>query len=102
MISLRSISSSAVASIYSVWFVVIITIWAELTPGLKIFLANITGHHWVSKGVLMAVVYAVFFVVYSSTNKNPQNADVQKYIRCLNWCAVAGAVVLTAFFIWHS
>ena len=99
MIQPQTLKASIIASIYSIWFVVVITIWAEMTPSLKTMLTNLTGHHWVSKGVLMAVLYVVIIAI--NFNKG-SSTGIKKAFYWLNLSAILGAAILFLFFIWHS
>ena len=94
----KLIYSSAVASSLAIVFVAAITIVAELQVPLKDWLKSLSGHHWVSKGILSFLLYVVaVFVMYAVT----KNVDHKKNKGAL-WVAIIttilGSLALLTFF----
>jgi hypothetical protein len=102
MIKLRAIHASTIASMYAIWFVVLVTVWAELNPNLKNWLKHFSGHHWVSKGLLMAAIYVLVFTGYYYLRRNTPVPKTAKLLALLNGSAILGTLILIIFFMWHS
>lgn len=97
----KPVYASAVASILAVSFVVITTILAELSPGLKDVLKGLTGHHWVSKSVFMMLLYlAVFALLYFST-KEISPEKLRSALTRLILVTIAGTLAIFIFYILH-
>ena len=56
-------SSLSLATVISIVTIVIMTVIAELNAGFKGFLADLTGHHWVSKGLLAMGLFLVLWLI---------------------------------------
>jgi len=97
----KLIYSSSLAAIVSVIYVVIITIWAEQSGGLKDWLTGLTGHHWVSKSIFTLVIYAGLLFIFYFTAKRVDNAKVKKYLNALTWTAILGTGVILLFYTGH-
>ena len=101
MTTLRLIYASAIAAIYSIWFVVAVTVVGELNPGFKDFLKGLTGHHWVTKGYGMLLFYGLALLICYDASKKPGEGRVASALRLLGISASLGLVALVGFFIWH-
>lgn len=98
----RLIFSFTVSATLTVLFIVGITIAAELFIPIKKWLAVTFNHHWVGKGVLSVVFFAVasafsFFLVRSADDKMISRAQTT-----LVRFVVFGTIVLCAFFFYES
>lgn len=98
----RTIYSSAFAALFSVWFVVVITIWAELSAPLKDLLKNLTGHHWVTKSWGVVIVYLLLFAAAYNYRTVAGPVEIKRKVNHLVASSILGAIVLIGFFIWHS
>ncbi len=98
----RLIYASAVAAKLAVVFAVVITIWAELTPALKTWLASLSGHHWTSKSLLTLLIYTVSFAYAYSTAKNVTANKLGRMLNYLIVVTMAGTVIIIGFYIWHA
>ncbi|MEK7589007.1 MAG: hypothetical protein AAB479_00030 [Patescibacteria group bacterium] len=96
----KLINSSAYAAIITIVFIVVITIWAELSISLKDWLKNFSGHHWTSKSIFSALLFAVAAVViYLLPHK--YNDRLKGTLVFLLISTALGTVILTAFYTGH-
>ena len=91
-----SIKALAYACQAAIWFVVIITIAAELAEPVKGFLAGLTGHHWTAKGIISLVI---FFVVAFIFAKEEDPEDLTSLVRSVLISAVLGAITIFIFYL---
>jgi hypothetical protein len=91
-----SIKALAYACHAVIWFVVIITIAAELSAPVKGFLAGLTGHHWTAKGIISLVI---FFVVAYFFAKREDPLDVTGLVRGVLISAILGAIAIFVFYL---
>lgn len=98
---MKLILSSTIASVVSILFVTIITIWGESSPPLKDFLKGLTGHHWVTKsvGVILIYIAVMAFIYFVFPKINSQ--IVAKKIMNLVLVTILGTLAILAFFVWH-
>lgn len=96
----RVVRSSAYAAILTIAFVVIITVWADLSAPLKTWLTNFSGHHWTSKSILSVLLY-VFAVpcFYALPYKN--DGDLSKVLGGLLIASLSGVLMITGFYTAH-
>ena len=98
----KIIVSSAYAAIITIIFVVVITIWAELSVPLKDWLKNFAGHHWTSKSIFSVLLYAVATVVlYLSPHKHADDR-LKKILGFVLVSTALGTVIITLFFTGHN
>ncbi len=101
MNKLKLVISSAYASIITIVFVVVITIWAELFAPLKTWLANFSGHHWTSKSIFSVLIYVVAtLVLYLFPNKH-REGHIKRALELVLVVTLLGVIVITLFFTGH-
>ena len=93
--------ASSVAAILAIVFATVITIWAELDPGLKGFLKSVTGHHWVTKSWGVVLVYIVGLILFSVLPKEIKDNTVRRAVEWAIVAAILGALAIFSFFLWH-
>lgn len=101
MDKLKLIISSAYAAIITIVFIVIITVWTELSAPLKDWLKNFSGHHWISKSILSALLYAIAVITLYLA---PQRHSDDRLKRTLNYLlifTIFGIIIITLFFAGH-
>jgi|SRR3989338_7685741 len=97
----RIIFSSALAAIITNAFIVIITVWAELSAPLKDWLKNFSGHHWTSKSIfsflLFMIIAALLYFLSSQSGEN----RLKRILIFLLISIVLGVIIITAFYTGH-
>lgn len=97
----KLITSSALATIITVVFVVVITVWAELFAPLKNWLASLSGHHWTSKSIFSVLVYIVVTAVaYLLPYKN-SDESLRRLLIFLVVFTILGVFSIALFFTGH-
>ena len=97
----RLISASALAAIITIVFVVVITIWAELSIPLKNWLKSFSGHHWTSKSIFSALLYVAATVIFYWSFRKPNEVILRKLLVFLLVFIVLGVLSITAFYTGH-
>ncbi|MEK6915787.1 MAG: hypothetical protein AABW89_04575 [Nanoarchaeota archaeon] len=87
------------ATLLTMLFVTSITIVAEISSSLKDGLKAMTGHHWVSKGVLSLALFG--FLLWVLSVKGTSSEEVRKEVRFTFWFTIILSFILFAFFLWH-
>ena len=98
---IKIIYSSSISSIVTVIFTVIITILAEFSDPLKTVLKNISGHHWTTKSIFVAIIYLGVLTLIYSVCKNPSKSKVKGALSALILVSVLGSLSILSFFVWH-
>lgn len=96
-LNIRSLSYSTTLTII---FVVMLTLWSEISKSLKTFLASITGHHWVTKGVFSLVFFVIVYFVISRTRKDSVDS-IHRIIYPVIIATVLGGIIIFGFYVWH-
>lgn len=102
---LKTIYAGVAASSAAILFITVATIVGELYKPFKGWLKITFSHHWIGKGVLALVIFAVIFIlifVFSCRRKDScTESGVKKSLDILSWITVFSILVLVAFFILH-
>ena len=102
MKTIKLIYSSALAVIAAIIFVTAITVAAELSPVLKDILKGLTGHHWLTKSIGVAIVYAVSLALfYAFPPKQISPSTLRRSLLLATACLWIGFVILFIFFLQH-
>lgn len=97
----RLISASALSAIITIVFVVTITIWADLSVPLKNWLKSFSGHHWTSKSIFSALLYAGATAIFYGSFRNPSGVVLRRLLVFLLIFMVLGVLSITAFYTGH-
>lgn len=94
---MKNITSLNRATIVTIISIVILTILAELSKEFKDLLANMTGHHWITKSLL---AIAIFFLVYI-LGKNSKEQDTQKMAIKTLTITILGGLAIFLFYVYE-
>ena len=83
----------------TIWLIVVITLSAELSSPLKNFLTNLTGHHWVTKGVATASFFVLLYLIIARFTEEASN--IKKETVYVLWSSILGGLVIFIFYLWH-
>ena len=81
-----------------VWFVVLSTVTAELSPLFKALLADGFGHHWTAKSDIAVMLFIVTAVAFGR-GEDPE--EVMPLVRSVLVSTLAGAVAIFGFYLGH-
>ena|SRR3989338_4189109 len=101
MRTIKLIVSSAYASVIAIVFVVVITVWAELSAPLKQWLQGFSGHHWVSKSIFSLVLFAAVLAVFYVIPLNNADKRLKSSLVLLFFSVLFGVAAITLFFTLH-
>ncbi|OGF57049.1 MAG: hypothetical protein A2Z21_10295 [Candidatus Fraserbacteria bacterium RBG_16_55_9] len=93
-----SMSVLAVANILTVISIVVLTIVAELFPPVKEFLNRLTGHHWITKGLLALAVFSITAGIGALVRRE-ESRDPLGWSWFAGTVAFVGVIVLFLFFM---
>lgn len=99
--NIKIILASVYSSIVSIVFVALITIWADLSAPLKAWLKSLSGHHWVSKSIMMLVFYFLFLAIFFTLIKNAEIGRLKRSLLVLNIVILLGTAAVIGFYVWH-
>ena len=102
MTKLRLVFASALAAVITTVFVVVITIWAELSAPLKDWLKNFSGHHWTSKSIFSVLLYAVATVILYLVFRGSNDTRIRNTLVFLLISVALGTIIITAFYTGHN
>jgi hypothetical protein len=82
----------------TIWLITAMTIWSELSSSFKVFLTDVSGHHWTAKG-LFSLIF--FTLVYYMSVPNKKKFNLSKEINYVMLSAILGGLIIFGFFIEH-
>lgn len=97
----KLIIASAYAAILNTIVVVSITMWAELSPELKQWLTNFSGHHWTTKSIFSLLVYALTTGLLFFLPGSKHTVQIKRALTSLIGATALGVIILTTFFTAH-
>lgn len=89
----------AYSATITVWFIVAITVFAELSKSFKALLTATTGHHWVTKSVLSVILFLLLYGVISKSAADSKKSVSNVYMVVVS--AATGGLIIFGFFLWH-
>ena len=92
----RAFGAACIAAVVAV---TVLTVLGELAAPLKAALASLTGHHWVSKGLLAALVFAVAVPLAGRVGEPAPATPRRRFAVTLT--VAACTLILAAFFVLH-
>jgi len=92
--------SLSLAVMVAIVAIVVMTLVAELNGGFKGFLADLTGHHWVSKGVLALGIFLVTWLA-SALGLKERTQKVKKWALAVVSVSLLGIVAILLFYLIH-
>ncbi len=87
-----------IATVVTIWFIVALTLGAELSAPFKTLIAEIGGHHWVGKSILSTALFLVVFLIFKKTN---DSSSVLKNSYLVVGSAVGGGLIIFLFYLQH-
>ncbi|TSC81910.1 MAG: hypothetical protein G01um101420_693 [Parcubacteria group bacterium Gr01-1014_20] len=94
----KNITALIYATLGTIWFTVLVTIWAEFSEPFKNSLKAVTGHHWTTKSIFAVIL---FFLLYFVFLKTKESTNIKKSINFVLLNTILGGLALFIFFIWH-
>lgn len=98
----KSANASIISATLTIFFIIFITILADLMPNLKAWLAATFTHHWIGKGVLAAVLYLVVFALLRAAMRQQPDGATAAHLKFLTWLTVLGTITIFAFFYYET
>ena len=89
----------SLATTWTVVFIVVLTIWAELSKPFKTVLASMTGHHWVTKGIVAVIFFVIVYALLFKRDSNLVNSE--KYVLQTVLITILAGLAIFSFFTWH-
>jgi hypothetical protein len=81
-------------------FNTLLVIFKELTPAFKKAMADATGHHWTTHGVIVIVLFIVLGFVFSGMAK-PESWGADKLSKTILWSVIIAGGALATFYLLH-
>ncbi len=101
MDKLKPIRASAYSATITIVVVVAMTIGAELSVPFKNWLAGFTGHHWVTKSWISALVFVLFFCAFRFVGKSVNASQTRKSLNVLQIVTSLGFLSILGFYIYE-
>lgn len=101
MDKLKSIYASAYSAAVTILTVVAVTIGAELSSPFKNWLAQLTGHHWITKSWVVLIVFILTYGILQAFAKSPTALQTKKALSTLVVVSILGFFALLGFYIYE-
>ena len=99
---LQLAQSVVIGAIFSIVFVSVVTVVADLVPPLKDWLKTTFTHHWIGKGALSVGLFIVTAFVLARVPMRATEKSLAKLLWLLFWVGFIGAVVISAFYVYET
>lgn len=94
------IKSSLISATAATVIIVVLTVYADLEPSLKSWLASTFIHHWIGKGVLSIAGFLVSLVIFSFIRL--KFLSLSSLMWFLVVAANASVGIITLFFLYEA
>lgn len=101
MDKLKSIYASAYSASITIVAVVMMTIGAELSVSFKNWLAQLTGHHWVTKSWASLLIFILLFLIFRFTGTSVDMRQTEKKLFMLEVVAILGFIAILGFYVYE-
>ncbi len=100
---LIAVPSLSLATIGSMVTIIILTLLAEASGEVKDRLGDMTGHHWVSKGLIALGIFAATWLVSAVPLARQQDSPVmvRRWVLATAGVALAGIIIIFLFYVGH-
>lgn len=98
---IKLIYSSSISAIFTIIFVLVVTIAADEHAPFKDYLKSWTGHHWTTKSIATVLVYSIFVLLVYVTTREPKANWVRGSIYAVITTAIIGYIIFLGFYINH-
>lgn len=101
MEKLRLIYASAYSAAFTVGLMTAVTIAAELSPVFKNWLAQMTGHHWITKSYMSLAAFVVCVMLFFFIKKSASDYETQKALFVLQIFSILGFIAILGFYLYE-
>jgi cellulose synthase/poly-beta-1,6-N-acetylglucosamine synthase-like glycosyltransferase len=96
-IHIKALSRS---TIFTIILIAIFTIWSGVSKLFKTFLVDITGHHWVTKGVFSLLFFVLLYFFFSKIYKD-SSLNIRKETYYVIGSVILSGLAIFLFYILH-
>lgn len=98
----KTMYSSSVSAVATIILVTVVTIWADLSPVLKNWLASLAGHHWVTKSLMVAILFPLIWGLVNVFYRGSVSGEAtRKSLWVLIAVTFLGFAAILGFYVWH-
>jgi len=99
---MKSLKAFKWSMIWTSIFVLVTTLWSELSPSFKSFLAGITGHHWLTKSVFATLLFfGLYFLLPNKDSKKKETEDPLSVAKTIFWIIVLVSIIIFLYYVFH-
>jgi len=95
------VAAASLGAVVAMIFIVAITIATEFSDSLASSLTDMTGHHWVSKGLLALGLFLATTILANPILARRHSRDLTVWGIAVVATSLLGAVVIVLFFVGH-
>jgi len=99
---MKSLKAFKWSMIWTSIFVLVTTLWSEMSPSFKSFLAGITGHHWLTKSIFSTILF--FGLYFFLPNKNQGKKETENPLntaKTIFWIIVLVSIIIFLYYVFH-
>jgi heme/copper-type cytochrome/quinol oxidase subunit 2 len=82
-------------------FILITTLWSELSTDYKSFLTGITGHHWVTKSVFSTILFFGLYFLLPYKDKKSENEDKLRAAKTIFWTVFIVSIIIFLYYVFY-
>jgi len=99
---MKSLKAFKWSMIWTSIFVLVTTLWSEMSPSFKSFLAGITGHLWLTKSIFSTILF--FGLYFFLPNKNQGKKETENPLntaKTIFWIIVLVSIIIFLYYVFH-
>ena len=100
---LKFVYSFVISASVTVVFIVASTIYSELSKPFKDFLKETFTHHWIGKGIIAIILFAVVGLLLDTLMTTKVNTDkLTVALKILSIVSILGFLAIAGFFVYEG
>jgi cation transport ATPase len=93
----KNVKALNTSMIFTALLVMFMTIFSELNSGFKVFLKELTGHHWVTKSLFTFIFFFLFYFLLKNSKSKLKVEDLKTSFVMVKLSTFA----ILFFYLWH-
>lgn len=95
----RELQSATMAGIGAIIFVVVSTIYSEISAPFKALLTSAFGHHWIAKSILSILIFGILFYYFTHHSREKNHWSEWTMAKNITIVSVLAGLIIFGFFV---
>jgi hypothetical protein len=94
----KELHAATIAAMVSIIFVVLSTLYSEMSASFKALLTSTFGHHWIAKSVLSVVLFVLAYYFFTHIVRGKNHWNMWVMARNVTILTILGGLIIFGFY----